>query len=140
MYPNNNNYFGQGYMNYPYFNMNPSGQQGFQQGQQGQQVMPLNKPQMPKIAFVASFDEVKSAAVDYDGSLNVFVDTQQDRIYTKQFTNEGKVDYKVFILSKDEPREISPANFATKDDLEVLLSEVAELKDSLNRLEGGATK
>lgn len=140
MYPNNNNYFGQGYMNYPYFNMNQSGQQGFQQGQQGQQVMPLNKPQMPKIAFVASFDEVKSAAVDYDGSLNVFVDTQQDRIYTKQFTNEGKVDYKVFILSKDEPREISPANFATKDDLEVLLSEVAELKDSLNRLEGGATK
>ena len=32
MYPNNN-YFGQGYMNYPYFNMNQSGQQGFQQGQ-----------------------------------------------------------------------------------------------------------
>ena len=136
MYPNNN-YFGQGYMNYPYFNMNQSGQQGFQQGQQ---VMPPNKPQMPKTAFVASFDEVKSAAVDYDGSLNVFVDTQQDRIYTKQFTNERKVDSKVFILSKDEPREISPANFATKDDLEVLLSEVAELKDSLNRLEGGATK
>ena len=33
MYPNGN-YFGQGYnMNYPYFNMNQSGQQGFQQEQ-----------------------------------------------------------------------------------------------------------
>lgn len=78
MYPNGN-YFGQGYnMNYPYFNMNQSGQQGFQQGQQ---VMPPNKPQMPKTAFVASFDEVKSAAVDYDGSLNVCRYTAGQNLY-----------------------------------------------------------
>lgn len=133
MYPNNQSFM-QGYP--MYYGTNYWNNQN-QQAPPAQQMIPVKTP---KATLVASFDEVKSAPVSYDGCLDVFIDTQQDRIYTKQFTQDGKIDYKVFILTKDEPKEVNPESFASKADLEVLLGEIAELKATLNELKGGVSK
>jgi hypothetical protein len=38
---------------------------------------------------VSCFEEVKSIAIDWDGSLHVFPDVANKRIYTKQAMNDG---------------------------------------------------
>ena len=85
---------------------------------------------------VTSFDEAKAAMISFDGSLNIYVDTQHDRIYTKQLTNNGLAELKVYTLSKEnEPKE-NVVEYVTKGDYNALLERVNKLQEKLNTLGG----
>ena len=56
---------------------------------------PIQSEKFFKTLPVTRFDEAKAAMISFDGSLNIYVDTQHDRIYTKQLTNNGLAELKV---------------------------------------------
>lgn len=78
---------------------------------------------------VVSIDEARASQIDLDGSLYVFPDLGNKKIYTKQINMDGTASFNVFELSA--PVENAPAPvYVTKDELEVIL---AQFKESLNQ-------
>lgn len=123
---------------------NPNAYANYMQTQQrlNQQLMQpplqnsLQNDKFFKTLPVTSFDEAKAAMISFDGSLNIYVDTQHDRIYTKQLTNNGLAELKVYTLSKEsEPKE-SVVEYVTKGDYNALLERVNKLQEKLNTLGG----
>ena len=97
---------------------------------------PIQSEKFFKTLPVTSFDEAKAAMISFDGSLNIYVDTQHDRIYTKQLTNNGLAELKVYTLSKEnEPKE-NVIEYVTKGDYNALLERVNKLQEKLNTLGG----
>ena len=97
---------------------------------------PIQSEKFFKTLPVTSFDEAKAAMISFDGSLNIYVDTQHDRIYTKQLTNNGLAELKVYTLSKEnEPKE-NVVEDVTKGDYNALLERVNKLQEKLNTLGG----
>ena len=97
---------------------------------------PIQSEKFFKTLPVTSFDEAKAAMISFDGSLNIYVDTQHDRIYTKQLTNNGLAELKVYTLSKEnEPKE-NVVEYVTKSDYNALLERVNKLQEKLNTLGG----
>ena len=97
---------------------------------------PIQNDKFFKTLPVTSFDEAKAAMISFDGSLNIYVDTQHDRIYTKQLTNNGLAELKVYTLSKEnEPKE-NVVEYVTKSDYNALLERVNKLQERLNTLGG----
>lgn len=116
---------------------------------QAQQRMNQLQPQIPqpmqtpiqtekffKTLPVTSFDEAKAAMISFDGSLNIYVDTQHDRIYTKQLTNNGLAELKVYTLSKENGPKENVVEYVTKGDYNALLERVNKLQEKLNTLGG----
>lgn len=83
---------------------------------------------------VASFEEVRATAIDFDGSIFYFPDQANKRIYTKQINMDGTATLQVYEL-KDVPAEPEPEhiNYVTREELEAAL---ADLKRSLVPIEG----
>ena len=97
---------------------------------------PIQSEKFFKTLPVTSFDEAKAAMISFDGSLNIYVDTQHDRIYTKQLTNNGLAELKVYTLSEEnEPKE-NVVEYVTKGDYNALLERVNKLQEKLNTLGG----
>ena len=97
---------------------------------------PIQTEKFFKTLPVTSFDEAKAAMISFDGSLNIYVDTQHDRIYTKQLTNNGLAELKVYTLSKEsEPKE-NVVEYVTKGDYNALLERVNKLQERFNALGG----
>ena len=97
---------------------------------------PIQSEKFFKTLPVTSFDEAKAAMISFDGSLNIYVDTQHDRIYTKQLTNNGLAELKVYTLSKEnEPKE-NVVEYVTKADYDKLLEKVNKLQERFNALGG----
>lgn len=90
---------------------------------------------MFKVYPVTNFDEAKSAMIDFDGSLNIFVDAQHNCIYTKQLDNNGLANLRVFKLF-EEPEKVEP-QFASKKDLDEILDYVQKLEEKVDSLTGG---
>lgn len=78
---------------------------------------------------VVSIDEARAAQIDLDGSLYVFPDIGNKKIYTKQINLDGTATFNVFelapqaVLSAEESKD-----YVTKTQLDVIL---AEFKESL---------
>lgn len=51
---------------------------------------------------VASFDEARAAQIDFDGSLHVFTDIGNKKIYTKQINLDGTAALHTYSLVEDE--------------------------------------
>ena len=97
---------------------------------------PIQNEKFFKTLPVTSLDEATAAMISSDGSLNIYVDTQHDRIYTKQLTNNGLAELKVYTLSKEnEPKE-NVVEYVTKGDYNALLERVNKLQEKLNTLGG----
>ena len=103
--------------------------------QGGQNAMSYTAPiLMPQQSYikgrpVVSIDEARASQIDLDGSLYVFPDLGNKKIYTKQINMDGTASFNVFELSA--PVENAPAPvYVTKDELEVIL---AQFKESLNQ-------
>ena len=106
-------------------NFNHPQQHNFQQ----QQVQPQPK-NMVKCKMVTSLEEVKAMPIDFDGSLNVYVDVTNNKIYTKVFTVNATVDIKTYeVVSMVDNN--SDTKYATIDDIEAIKKELEELKVSL---------
>ena len=79
---------------------------------------------------VVSIDEARASQIDLDGSLYVFPDLGNKKIYTKQINMDGTASFNVFELSA--PAEPAPAPvYVTKDELDSIL---AQFKESLTQV------
>lgn len=71
----------------PYLQQNP--QSNVQQNAQNQQIVLKGKP-------VSGIDEARATQIDFDGSLHVFTDMGNNKIYTKQLATNGIVTFKIY--------------------------------------------
>lgn len=71
---------------------------------------------------VTSFEEVKAANIDFDGSLFIFPDVGNGKIYTKKILLDGTAELNVYELGKIPSLS---NNFITRDEFEAF-------KNSLN--------
>ena len=97
-------------------------QQQIPQAQPMQQ--PQQAPQYIKGRPVSSFDEAKAIAIDWDGSIFVFTDVANKKIYTKQIMLDGTAELKTYVLAEPEPAP-APTQTQTNGDAYVLHSDFA---------------
>jgi len=58
--------------------------------------------QFLKCRPVSSKDEARAYQIDLDGSLWVFTDVGNGKIYTKQVNNDGTATFKTYVFTEDE--------------------------------------
>lgn len=86
---------------------------------------PYGQPKPIKCFPVSSFDEVKSAMIGFDGSINVFTDLANGVIYTKGINMDGTAFINTYRLTQN------PANVCTLED------RVIQLENAIQELKGG---
>jgi hypothetical protein len=84
-----------------------------QYGTQYPMQQPQQAPQYIKGRPVSSFDEAKAIAIDWDGSIFVFTDVANKKIYTKQIMLDGTAELKTYVLAEPEPAP-APAQTQTQ--------------------------
>lgn len=83
--------------------------------------------QFLKCRPVASKEEASACQIDLDGSLWVFTDVGNGKIYTKQVNNDGTASFKTYIYTEEEPKNDS-MQYVTKEEFnKVIQSLVAAL-------------
>lgn len=83
---------------------------------------------------VSSVEEARAAQIDLDGSLFVFPDIANQRIYTKQINPDGTATLNTYTLTLDTPK--AELQYVTKDELDTIL---AAFRSSLAGTEPKAT-
>ena len=83
---------------YPQYSNNPI----FQQPMQSQNTLGNS---MIKGRAVTSIDEAKAAMIDLDGSMFVFPDIANKRIYTKQINLDGTASLNTYVLQEQKQAE-----------------------------------
>ena len=98
---------------------------------------PLMRPDMPSYMMqqaapatlkgrpVSSFEEARVAQIDLDGSISIFPDLGNKKIYTKRINADGTAALQTYSL--DEAFVDAPSEYATRD-------EIAELKQTLDAI------
>ena len=74
---------------------------------------------------VASIDEARASQIDLDGSLNVFTDIGNKKIYTKQINLDGTASLNTYCLSQEEDKNIQ--EYVTKYEFESVIKELQNL-------------
>lgn len=93
---------------------------------------------------VSSFDEAKAVAIDWDGSIFVFTDVANKRIYTKQIMLDGTAELKTYVLEEAAPAAsvATDAQTTTSTNGDYVLrsdfeSQIKALKDTIEELKKG---
>ena len=73
--------------------------------------------QFLKCRPVSSKEEARAFQIDLDGSLWVFTDVGNDKIYTKQVNSDGTATFKTYALTQDENPYVQP-EYVTKEEFE----------------------
>jgi hypothetical protein len=76
---------------------------------------------------VVSIDEARASQIDLDGSLYVFPDLSNKKIYTKQINIDGTATFNVFELTTPVETPVTQG-FVTREELDKIL---ASFKESL---------
>ena len=74
---------------------------------------------------VLSLDEAKAASIDLDGSLHVFTDIGNKKIYTKQLNLDGTATLKTYALVEEEIPMTS--EYVTKAEFEQALAQLQNM-------------
>ena len=77
----------------------------------------VNSNQYLKCRPVSSKEEARAMQIDLDGSLWVFTDIGNQKIYTKQINNDGTATFKTYTLAADENPYVAP-EYVTKDEFQ----------------------
>ena len=77
----------------------------------------VNSNQYLKCRPVSSKEEARAMQIDLDGSLWVFTDIGNQKIYTKQINNDGTATFKTYTLAADENPYVTP-EYVTKDEFQ----------------------
>ena len=76
---------------------------------------------------VTSFEEARVAQIDLDGSVSIFPDLGNKKIYTKRINMDGTASLQTYTLD-EQPVEVAvPEEYATK-------AEIADLKATLDAI------
>ena len=75
---------------------------------------------------VLSIEEAKAAQIDLDGSLHIFTDIGNKKIYTKQLNTDGTASLLVYsLVETDTPaNDFSPNNYITREEFEKTIAEL----------------
>ena len=73
-----------------------------------------NSNQFLKCRPVSSKEQARAMQIDLDGSLWVFTDIGNQKIYTKQINNDGTATFRTYKLAEDENPYVTP-EYVTKD-------------------------
>lgn len=71
--------------------------------------------QFLKCRPVSSKDEAKACQIDLDGSLWVFTDLGNGKIYTKQVNNDGTATFKTYVFTEDQ-NPYTSTEYVTKEE------------------------
>ena len=77
--------------------------------------------QFLKCRPVSSKDEARACQIDLDGSLWVFTDLGNGKIYTKQINNDGTATFKTYTFTEDE-NPYSSTEYVTKEEFNRVVS------------------
>lgn len=106
---------------------------GYMRGQQA-----FNQPQqMINCRPVSSYDEAKASMIDLDGSLFVFTDVANKKIYTKQIMLDGTAELKTYVLENNQNKiqeQVQDNQYVLKTDFENVIN---SLKNKMEELQGG---
>ena len=106
-----------------------------QQAQQNQYMSQLLKGRP-----VSNMEEAKASMIDLDGSLFVFPDIANGKIYTKQVLMDGTADFKVYCLDGGKPeRKASETKQIEFVPFDVFNDTVKELTEKIEFLKGVLT-
>ena len=83
---------------------------------------------------VSSFDEAKASMIDLDGSLFVFTDIANNKIYTKQILLDGSAELKVYSLESPIKQKQTNEDYVLRKDFESVIN---ELLQKIEQLKGG---
>ena len=89
-----------------------------------------NQYQFLKCRPVSSKEEARAAQIDFDGSLWVFTDVGNGKIYTKQINNDGTATFKTYAFTKDE-NPYASNDYVTKDEFNKVIQSLMAAIPSL---------
>lgn len=76
---------------------------------------------------VSSFEEARAAQVDFDGSLHIFTDIGNQKIYTKQINLDGTATLHTYQLmdgNSEEESHMQSTEYVTKEEFNQALSQI----------------
>lgn len=83
-----------------------------------------------RIRPVSSFEEVKAASIDFDGSVFYFPDLANKKIYTKHIGMDGAAVFNMYELKEipvaaAQPTTIDTSQFVTREEFEKVIRQIA---------------
>lgn len=86
------------------------------------------QPQVPQLKGrpVSSIEEARAAQIDFDGSLFIFPDIANHKIYTKQINMDGTAAMNVYAIVQEAPPAAPPA-YVTKEEFDSVVNNLKEL-------------
>ena len=95
-------------------------EQQYNTGMYNQNYMQQPQIQQPQMQIlkgrpVSSYDEAKASMIDLDGSLFIFTDVANKRIYTKQIMLDGTAELKTYVLSEQPIDQTTQTNQQNND-------------------------
>lgn len=106
----------QSMMQYPYNNGNMLLNSNLYDNFLNRQNQNLMSNQFLKCRPVSSRDEAQASQIDLDGSLWVFTDLGNDRIYTKKINNDGTASFTTYAKVENEIPDYNSCEYVTKDE------------------------
>lgn len=101
---------------YPYGNSNMLLNNSPYDNYLNRQSQNLMSNQFLKCRPVSSRDEAQASQIDLDGSLWVFTDLGNDRIYTKKINNDGTASFTTYAKIENEIPDYNSCEYVTKDE------------------------
>lgn len=107
--------------------------QMFPQQEMMQQQVP-QQMQMIKGRPVSSLEEARASMIDLDGSMYVFTDVANKRIYTKQIMLDGTAELKTYVLEEQKQAQANTnSSYVLQQDFE---EAIEILTEQINKLKG----
>ena len=113
----------------------PQFQQSYPQYPQGYPQSYQQQVQVLKGNPVTSIDEARASRIDLDGSLFIFPDVTNKKIYTKQINLDGTASLITYVQETPSSEQEAPlANFLTKEDIISLEEQIKALNGNMSEL------
>ena len=84
---------------------------------------------------VSSLEEVRAAAVDFDGIVTYFPDLPKGRIYTKQCNMDGTSSINLYELKPIPTETASSENFVTREEFNQAIAAIQEAFNSTTKID-----
>lgn len=84
---------------------------------------------------VSSLEEVKAAAVDFDGSVSFFPDLANGKIYTKQCNIDGTASLNMYEIKEIPVAPAANADYVTREEFNTALLQLKQALSNANIVE-----
>lgn len=81
---------------------------------------------------VSGIEEVRAAAVDFDGSVSIFPDLANGKIYTKQCNIDGTAALNMYALTEIPQATSSSSTYVTKEEFNSTISALKQILAQAN--------